>query len=114
MLISHHSPQHLLGSRRLSWGTAGTVFVTQSGSSAQEFKCHQLDLFHLPLLQELVLLGDHKGALWMLSGSSPCTGMLAVRLHWQWRGSSCPHPTSPHKLPITLDSYCHLLEWLTR
>lgn len=80
MLMSHHSPQHLLGSRRLSWGTAETVFVTQSGSSAQEFKCHQLDLLHLPLLQELILLGDHKRALWMLSGSSPCMGMLAVRL----------------------------------
>lgn len=64
----------------MSWGTAGTVFVTLSGSSAQEFKCHQLDLLHLPLLQEFILLRDHKRALWMLSGSSPCTDMLTLRL----------------------------------
>lgn len=64
----------------MSWGTAGTVFVTLPGSTAQEFKCHQLDLLHLPLLQEFILLGDHKRALWMLSGSLPCTRMLAIKL----------------------------------
>lgn len=41
----------------------GTVFVTLSGSSAQEFKCHQLDLLHLPLLEEFILLGDKQTSL---------------------------------------------------
>lgn len=45
------------------WGTAGTGFVTLSGSPAQEFKCHQLDLLYLPLLEEFILLGDKQTSL---------------------------------------------------
>lgn len=74
MLMSHHGPQHLLEAED-ELGHCRDCFCHSA-----RFNCSGIQMLHLPLLQKFILLGDHKQALWMLSGSSPCTGMLAIRL----------------------------------